>query len=895
MSQQQSGGRGRARATSRGRAPNQPATQGRGGDPRRPGAERRPGQSAAPTPQPGPSAQSQQQPVFSGRAGSRKAVRDDASIAAGVSRMTISDTTSGGNDDNGNGIPIGRGALRGKRIVEGALVPAELMQTRNPSLRSKKGTSGAYVKLCANYFRLKSVTNWCLYHYNVSFNPSTEDRVFVKKQLIRDRLRELTQGTGFLFDGNSLFLSVKLPQDTMEFVAVRSYDEAQFQVTIQFTNDLQPSDYHYLQVFGILVRKCLGSLNLQLIGRNYFDKVAKSDIPRFNLSLWPGYITSIRQHEEDILMCAEITTKVMRQDTALELARSCRGTSGGNFQDAFKKAIIGISVMTRYNDRNYRVDDVDFSMNPLSEFDTKEGGKVKYVDYYKNKYNVIIKDLKQPLLVSKSKAREIRAGQRDFVYLVPELCLMTGLTDEMVSNIQLMKAVAEITRVGPGERIDRLMKLNERFRSVPQVVADLKQWNLSLDSKLVQFEGRILPAFKIEAGNKLTYPSGEHVDWTKELRSNAQYCSRDLRNWVVLVPDRISQNAQTFVGLVVKAAAGMKMKFAPPRLVTIQGDRISDYVTEIDRILSQGLPELLMCFLPNNKADRYAAIKKKCYVDRAVANQVILDRTTQNKGALSIATKVAIQMNCKMGGAPWAVPVPLKHLMVVGFDVNHDTNQKERSFGALVASLNNSYSRYFSAISAHKDGGELSRDFSLQMAAALRQYKQANNALPERIVIYRDGVGEGQIPYVKETEIAAVKHVLPQIYAGTQVPKLVVVVVTKRINTRIFTARGRNPEPGTVVDDVITFPHKYDFFLVSQTVRQGTVSPTSYNVIHDECDFAPDHLQRLTYALTHLYYNWSGTVRVPAPCQYAHKLAYLVGTLLHQSPCDGMKQLLYFL
>lgn len=40
--------------------------------------------------------------------------------------------------------------------------------------------------------------------------------------------------------------------------------------------------------------------------------------------------------------------------------------------------------MTRYNDRNYRVDDVDFSMNPLSEFDTKEGGKVKYVDYYKN-------------------------------------------------------------------------------------------------------------------------------------------------------------------------------------------------------------------------------------------------------------------------------------------------------------------------------------------------------------------------------------------------------------------------------------------------------------------------------------------------------------------------------
>lgn len=75
------------------------------------------------------------------------------------------------------------------------------------------GSQGTPVALCANYFPLKTVTNWCLYHYNVSFNPSDEDRVFIKKQLIRDKLRELTQGSGFLFDGNSLFLSVKLPQD----------------------------------------------------------------------------------------------------------------------------------------------------------------------------------------------------------------------------------------------------------------------------------------------------------------------------------------------------------------------------------------------------------------------------------------------------------------------------------------------------------------------------------------------------------------------------------------------------------------------------------------------------------------------------------------------------------
>ena len=88
---------------------------------------------------------------------------------------------------------------------------------------------------------------------------------------------------------------------------------------------------------------------------------------------------------------------------------------------------------------------------------------------------------------------------------------------------------------------------------------------------------------------------------------------------------------------------------------------------------------------------------------------------------------------------------------------------------------------------------------------------------------------------------------------------------------------------------------RYDFFLISQSVRQGTVNPTSYNVIEDTSGLRPDHIQKLTYKLTHLYYNWPGTVRVPAPCQYAHKLAFLVGQSLHRKPREELADLLYFL
>ena len=39
----------------------------------------------------------------------------------------------------------------------------------------------------------------------------------------------------------------------------------------------------------------------------------------------------------------------------------------------------------------------------------------------------------------------------------------------------------------------------------------------------------------------------------------------------------------------------------------------------------------------------------------------------------------------------------------------------------------------------------------------------------------------------------------------------------------------------------------------------------------------------------------SGTIRVPAPCQYAHKLAFLVAQSLHAPTADVLNDKLFFL
>lgn len=178
---------------------------------------------------------------------------------------------------------------------------------------------------------------------------------------------------------------------------------------------------------------------------------------------------------------------------------------------------------------------------------------------------------------------------------------------------------------------------------------------------------------------------------------------------------------------------------------------------------------------------------------------------------------------------------------------------------------------------------------------------QVNHKLPEKIIMYRDGVGDGQMQMVSKYEVEQMRSCFKH-FTKDYSPQLTVVVVQKRINTRMYGVEQqgnrkmlKNPAPGTILDHTVTRKGWYDFFLISQHVRQGTVTPTHYVVIHDSSNLKPEHVQRISFKMTHLYYNWPGTVRVPAPCQYAHKLAYLVGQNLHKDTSVELSDRLFYL
>lgn len=153
--------------------------------------------------------------------------------------------------------------------------------------------------------------------------------------------------------------------------------------------------------------------------------------------------------------------------------------------------------------------------------------------------------------------------------------------------------------------------------------------------------------------------------------------------------------------------------------------------------------------------------------------------------------------------------------MTIGFDVTHDTRDKSKSYGAFIASMDLKLAvEYYSAVSAHKDGSEMSSNISVHMDQALKAFFNRHGTLPERIFFYRDGVGEGQIEYIHQQEVNRLQAKLTEIYSKAgdgKVPKFSFIIVNKRINTRIFADQGNrfnNPNSGTVVDSVITLPER---------------------------------------------------------------------------------------
>ncbi|XP_062983232.1 piwi-like protein 4 [Elgaria multicarinata webbii] len=757
---------------------------------------------------------------------------------------------------------------------------------------SKTGSSGIPVKVITNLFSLGLPREWQLYQYDVAFFPELESRR-LRVALLYGHAE--LQVTAKVFDGATLFLAQKLENRVTELSCETRRGET-VKITITLIHELIPSNPVCIQFLNIVFKKVLKKLSMYQIGRNFYDPSEPVEIPQHKMTLWPGFAVSVSQFENSVMLCADVSHKILRSENVLEFMTNLYNrVDRARFAETCEKELVGLIVLTRYNNRTYHIDDIEWSVKPTDTFQKRDGTQITYEDYYKQQYDAVLTDLNQPLLVSNLKTKAGSTVEPRIVHLIPELCYLTGLSNHATSDFRLMKDLSQETHLTPEHRHQRLSRLADNIQRNKDARLELESWGLQLGCQ-ASLTGRVVTSEKILMQNEMCMPMNAG-DWLRDMRNMKLIGVTPLENWIVVCSNRNSELAHNLVNCLRRVGGPMGFRIEFPRVVQVQ-----ESPTVFVRVLQQHVnPEvqLVLCVLPSNQKDCYDIIKKFLSLDQPVPSQCILARTLTKQGMMmSVASKVAMQIACKLGGELWAVEIPLKFLMVVGIDINKDAIAKGSSVVGFVASTNASITRWYSRCILQHTGASTADCLKICLKGALSKWQNCNGQLPARIIIYRDGVGDGQLKMVVDYEVPQLLTVLDEFCGNCRRPKLSMVVVKKRCPCRFFTEANRslqNPPIGTVVDREATRPEWYDFFLISQLARQGTVNPTYYNVIYDDNGLKPDHMQRLTYKMCHLYYNWSGLIRVPAPCQYASKLTFLVGQSIHREPSLELADKLFYL
>lgn len=152
------------------------------------------------------------------------------------------------------------------------------------------------------------------------------------------------------------------------------------------------------------------------------------------------------------------------------------------------------------------------------------------------------------------------------------------------------------------------------------------------------------------------------------MRDGIHLSSVPLRNWVIMYLPRDEPKANMLLNELMQVSEPMGFRVDRAQLCKLpdSGGRGSAgvlFATNIKSIIKSNNPQMIVCILPNTAKDTYDTIKVTCCVEFGIPSQCvtsnILNINNMNKTKSAI-TKIAIQMNCKLGGEIWGVTIPVR-------------------------------------------------------------------------------------------------------------------------------------------------------------------------------------------------------------------------------------------
>ncbi len=325
---------------------------------------------------------------------------------------------------------------------------------------------------------------------------------------------------------------------------------------------------------------------------------------------------------------------------------------------------------------------------------------------------------------------------------------------------------------------------------------------------------------------------------------------------------------------------------------------------QLDQILQQaaGSLDLLLIILPDtSKTPLYNRIKRCGDVKFGIHTVCVTGpKFVKERGQDQYFANVALKLNRTLGGNNQVVNSSRLGIltgdktMVVGIDVTHPSpgsSSRAPSIAGMVANVDKSLGQWPAVLRVQMAARqEMVSDLTMMLKSRLRLWKDKGRHahFPENIIVYRDGVSEGQYQKVVDEELPRLRKACEEMYSPADskkgLPRFTVIIAGKRHHTRFYPVqegeadKSANPKPGTVVDRGVTEARSWDFFLQSHAALQGTARPGHYFVVHDEVfrnhyknlpDSPTDRLEELTQAMCYIYGRATKAVSICTPVYYA--------------------------
>eukprot|EP00794_Sanderia_malayensis_P004420 gene4420-5010_t len=811
---------------------------------------------------------------------------------------------------NGHGSSITQQKIKGQQVM----LPT----------RSGFGKAGRKIQLSANFFEV-SFPDHEIYQYDVTLQPSScprqLNREIIEKMVafysdIFGEQRPVYDGRNAIFTIRPLTISPPKQEFLVKYNDEKESKDREFKVTIKYVahtsmlalhqvlrNQTSSMPHNTIQAMDVAMRH-LPSLRYIPVGRSFFSPPDEPGCYQLGngREVWFGYHQSLRPSQWKMMINLDISSsafyktqpvldllcKIVQEDFKKK-KRQLRDHERVKFLKEIKGLKIQITHLGKVK-RKYRVTGVTLLSTGCQTFKMENDGLVSDVivaSYFLERYNFKLKYPNLPCLQVGDPSKS--------VYLPIEVCeVVAGQRCLKKLNEKQSAEMIKATVTSASRRKKEIQSIARKadFSNDPYV----KYFGIQVKPDMTVFDGRVIDSPVLQYGNELQTNKAQEIkprNGVWNLQDKAFRSTTAIDKWalVLFVQEKQCsyQAVKQFVNSLVEVGHGLNMPFAAQPLHCEYASRNANDVEGLfSTLIANHLDLQLIVAVLSGKTPLYAEIKRLGDTLFGVPTQCIQMKTVLKAAKQSLAN-VCLKVNAKLGGingiiAPRCKPKRIfdKPVVFLGADVTHPGpgDDTKPSIAAVVGSIDAHPMHYCTSVRVQKHRQEMIAELSSMVREILLAFYRSTRNKPSMIIMYRDGVSEGQFAQIVQHEVHAIRQACKSLEAGYE-PGITFLVVQKRHHARFFAERqsdqvgkAGNIPPGTIVDRHICHPSEYDFYLCSHAGIQGTSKPAHYHVLWDDNNITADELQQLTYMLCHTYVRCTRSVSIPAPAYYAHLAAF---------------------